>query len=105
SLSPHLRPAQEANEHLLGHESLIDAGPSRAFILEKTQHIVGGFAKHPGGPPDPYHSYLGLAALATLGDEELGGFDAGLCVPERVVGKVEKGRQALVSGARESAGK
>lgn len=92
-----------ANKQLLGHPSLIDAAPSRAFLLDKTQHIVGGFAKHPGGTPDPYHSYLGLAALATLGDHELGGFDAGLCAPEGVVRRIERGRAALVKGANEAA--
>lgn len=102
----HLMPPQNqhnANEQLLGHPSLIDAAPSRAFLLDKTQHIVGGFAKHPGGTPDPYHSYLGLAALATMGDHELGGFDAGLCVPEGVVGRIEKGRAVLMRGAQGSA--
>ena len=60
--------------------------------------MVGGFGKHAGSKPDAYHSYLGLAALATLGDEELGGFDAGLCVSEGVVGRIEAGRKRLVGG-------
>ncbi len=29
---------------------------------------MGGFGKAPGDPPDIYHSYLGLAALALLKD-------------------------------------
>ena len=90
----------EKQLQILGHESLIEAGPSRAFLLEKTQHIVGGFGKHPGNTPDAYHAYLGLAALATLGDEELGGFDAGLCVPEEVVGRIETGRAQLVKAGK-----
>lgn len=81
---------------ILGHEDLLDKGPSRAFLLDKTQHMVGGFGKHPGVKPDAYHSYLGLAALATLGDEELGGFDAALCASEGVVGRIERGRARLV---------
>ncbi|SPN96576.1 related to geranylgeranyltransferase beta subunit [Cephalotrichum gorgonifer] len=83
---------------ILGHDNLISNGPSRAFLLDKTQHIVGGFGKHPGSSPDAYHAYLGLAALATLGDEELGGFDAGLCVSEGVVPRIERGRAVLVRG-------
>ncbi|KAL2106538.1 hypothetical protein VUR80DRAFT_6578 [Thermomyces stellatus] len=81
---------------ILGHENLINTGPSRAFLLDKTQHIVGGFGKHPGSPPDAYHSFLGLAALATMGDEELGGFDAALCAPESVVRRIEEGRAQLL---------
>lgn len=83
-------------EQILGHENLINTGPSRAFLLDKTQHIVGGFGKHPGSPPDAYHSFLGLAALATMGDEELGGFDAALCAPESVVRRIEEGRAQLL---------
>lgn len=39
---------------------------------------MGGFAKEPGEYPDPYHSYLALAALAMMdscADLELGRLD------------------------------
>jgi len=41
--------------------------PIRRYLLDKTQHRIGGFGKLPGDPPDIYHSYLGLAALALFG--------------------------------------
>lgn len=35
--------------------------------MEKSQHLIaGGFGKLPGDPPDIYHAYLGLAALALI---------------------------------------
>ncbi|KAJ8611592.1 hypothetical protein MRB53_037895 [Persea americana] len=44
----------------------------RRYLLLKVQHLVaGGFSKYPDDPPDIYHSYLGLAALALL-DEGVG---------------------------------
>ena len=46
---------------------LIDPAPVRRYLLEKSQHaIAGGFSKLPGDPPDVYHAYLGLAALAII---------------------------------------
>lgn len=72
----------------------------RDFLLEKTQHAIGGFGKRPGDPPDIYHSSLGLAALATLGDPGLKRFDPGLCVSVDTVRKIEKGRKGLMRGGR-----
>lgn len=46
---------------------LITPTPVRRYLCEKTQHMIaGGFGKLPGDPPDMYHGYLGLAALALL---------------------------------------
>ncbi|KAM0377345.1 hypothetical protein ACHAPY_002157 [Fusarium culmorum] len=56
---------------MLGNPSIINVLPSRRYLLDVTQHRIGGFSKAVGGPPDMYHSYLGLAALATMGDEDL----------------------------------
>ncbi|KAI5927490.1 terpenoid cyclases/protein prenyltransferase alpha-alpha toroid [Camillea tinctor] len=87
---------------ILGQQGLIDRGPARRFLLEKTQHVIGGFAKHPGGPPDVYHAYMGLAALATLaansGSEEEGlkKFDPRICASVEVADKIAKAREALV---------
>ncbi|KAI1496824.1 terpenoid cyclases/protein prenyltransferase alpha-alpha toroid [Biscogniauxia marginata] len=88
---------------LLGQRELIDRAPARSFILEKTQHLIGGFAKHPGGPPDIYHAYMGLAALATLGGEDgeegLKKFDPRICASADVAGKITKAREALLRAA------
>ncbi|KUI57785.1 Geranylgeranyl transferase type-1 subunit beta [Cytospora mali] len=72
----------------------------REFLLEKTQHAIGGFGKRPGDPPDIYHSSLGLAALATLGYPGLKKFDSGLCVSVDTVRKIEKGRRGLIEMGR-----
>lgn len=68
----------------------------RAFLLEKTQHLIGGFGKHPGSPPDVGHACLGLAALATMGDPGLKRLDPALCVSVETVGKIEKARRGLL---------
>ncbi len=106
---------------LLGQDSLIDRAPARRFLVTRTQHIIGGFAKHPGGPPDLYHAYLGLAALATMagggsgggegkqgaeqetvkeqGQEKevgLGRFDPMLCVGAEAARRIRRGREALL---------
>ncbi|KAI0175483.1 terpenoid cyclases/Protein prenyltransferase [Hypoxylon sp. FL1284] len=88
---------------MLGEGQVVDRDPARKFILEKTQHMIGGFAKHPGGPPDAYHAYLGLAALATMageqGDKEegLGRFDPRLCLSRESSDRVAKAREALLA--------
>ncbi|KAI0136205.1 prenyltransferase and squalene oxidase [Xylariales sp. AK1849] len=75
----------------------IDRASGRAFLLEKTQHVIGGFGKHVEGPPDIYHSYLGLAALATMADEEgeagLGKLDVRLVVGREAAGRIARGRE------------
>ncbi|KAI5859609.1 terpenoid cyclases/Protein prenyltransferase [Durotheca rogersii] len=88
---------------MLGENKVVDRGPSRKFILEKTQHFIGGFAKHPGGPPDVYHAYLGLAALCTMAgaegakEEGLGRFDPRLCVGAEAAARIAKGREGLLA--------
>ncbi|KAI0970250.1 terpenoid cyclases/Protein prenyltransferase [Xylaria arbuscula] len=86
---------------LLGQEKLINRGPARRFILEKTQHLIGGFAKHPAGPPDVYHAYMGLAALATMGGAEgepgLAKFDARLCISADAAGRILKAREFILN--------
>ncbi|KAG5920113.1 hypothetical protein E4U53_003943 [Claviceps sorghi] len=74
----------------------VNIAPSRAYLLDITQHRFGGFAKYAGGHPDLYHSYLGLAALAVMGDEDLKGFDAGLCCSRETVRKIERARAGLL---------
>ncbi|KAF1992887.1 geranylgeranyl transferas-like protein type i beta subunit [Amniculicola lignicola CBS 123094] len=66
--------------HILGRLDLVDKKPVRRWLLDKTQHIVGGFGKMPGDPPDVYHSCLGLMVLAIFGETGLKDVDAGLCM-------------------------
>ncbi|KAH8675256.1 terpenoid cyclases/protein prenyltransferase alpha-alpha toroid [Xylariales sp. PMI_506] len=75
-----LRPSLIASGNAAAAAVTVSRAAGRAFLLEKTQHIIGGFGKHVGAPPDVYHAYLGLAALATMaGDDEAaeGGGDSG----------------------------
>ena len=52
---------------MLGALHMIDLEHVRAYLLERTQHLIaGGFGKFPGDPPDIYHAYLGLASLALI---------------------------------------
>ncbi|KAI8628081.1 terpenoid cyclases/Protein prenyltransferase [Xylariaceae sp. FL1651] len=90
---------------LLGEGNLINRAPARRFILEKTQHLIGGFAKHPGGPPDVYHAYMGLAALATMagadGEAGLGEFDPRLCVSSGAAARIAKAKESLLAAVEE----
>ena len=80
---------------------LVDREPIRRWLLDHTQHMVGGFGKLPRDPPDILHSYLGLATLAMFGEEGLKSLHAPLCVSEDVkqsFGRLEW-RQSLVKSA------
>ncbi|ORY00020.1 geranylgeranyl transferas-like protein type i beta subunit [Clohesyomyces aquaticus] len=68
---------------LLGHLELVNKKPIRRWLLDKTQHIVGGFGKLPGYPPDIYHSYLGLITLSMFGETGLQDVDPALCISTR----------------------
>lgn len=68
----------------------------RAFLLDKTQHLIGGFGKNVGSPPDVGHACLGLAALATMGDPGLRTLDPALCVSVDAVRRVERARRGLL---------
>lgn len=48
---------------ILGQRELINREEDRAFLLS-SQSPIGGFGKEPEDYPDPYHSYIALAALA-----------------------------------------
>lgn len=89
----------------LGALAVLDPAPradpaalraQRLFLLDKTQHAIGGFGKNPGSPPDVGHGYLGLAALATMGDPGLRRLDPALCVSVDAVKRVEAARQGLL---------
>jgi len=87
---------------MLGHTELISREPSRRFLLTQTQHVVGGFSKYPGSPPDPYHGYLGLVALSTMKEPTLKTFDSSLCVSAETALKVERARSGLLAATGES---
>ncbi|KAI0399185.1 terpenoid cyclases/protein prenyltransferase alpha-alpha toroid [Xylaria palmicola] len=84
---------------LLGEHGLVARGPARRFLLDKTQHLIGGFAKHPGGPPDVYHAYMGLAALANMGDPGLAAFDPRLCVSAAAAARIARARESMLRPA------
>lgn len=53
-------------------ESFINGSKLENYLLNVTQNsIMGGFSKTDADDPDPYHSFLGLAAL-TIVDSEIG---------------------------------
>ncbi|KAL9099117.1 MAG: hypothetical protein Q9163_005343 [Psora crenata] len=68
---------------MLGKTPLQDFNAIRRYLLDKTQHVIGGFGKICGDPPDILHSYLGLAALATMREPELRSIDPTLSVSMR----------------------
>ncbi|KAH7062074.1 geranylgeranyl transferas-like protein type i beta subunit [Macrophomina phaseolina] len=68
---------------MLGRIHLISRSTARRYLLEKTQHLVGGFGKMPGDPPDIYHSYLGLAALSLLEEPGVKPIRAAACLSEQ----------------------
>ncbi|KAL8967192.1 MAG: hypothetical protein Q9183_003030 [Haloplaca sp. 2 TL-2023] len=59
---------------------LLDMPALRRYLLEKTQHRIGGFGKLPGDVPDIMHSCLGLAGLAVMGEPGLKTLDPSLCL-------------------------
>lgn len=58
----------QSDEQILG-EDLVDHEADTAFLLS-AQSPLGGFGKEPEDYPDPYHSYLALAALALTPDAQ-----------------------------------
>jgi geranylgeranyl transferase type-1 subunit beta len=81
----------------MGHISLVDTPGLRHYLLDKTQHLIGGFGKAVGEPPgetifyssspihlanqstDIYHSYLGMVALALVNEPGIAAVDPALC--------------------------
>ncbi|SCV05367.1 LANO_0H05930g1_1 [Lachancea nothofagi CBS 11611] len=58
-----------------GHDFLVD------YLLNNTQNkLLGGFAKNDEDDPDLYHTFLGLAALATIS----GDFDGTTFLPQNI---------------------
>lgn len=87
----------------VGTTDLIDTTPSRRYLTEITQHQIGGFGKNARAPPDIFHSYLGLAALATIREPGLKDFDVGLCCTKETTDKIARARDGLVGVIRQDA--
>ncbi|KAF3393814.1 Geranylgeranyl transferase type-1 subunit beta [Penicillium rolfsii] len=70
---------------MLDRYGVIDGARNRQYLLEKTQHLVGGFGKGVGDLPDLLHSYFGLVSLAFQGEAGLARVDPALVATERTV--------------------
>ncbi|EEQ88660.1 protein farnesyltransferase/geranylgeranyltransferase type-1 subunit alpha [Blastomyces dermatitidis ER-3] len=68
---------------ILDSLNVINAEAGRRYLLEKTQHIIGGFGKCVGDPPDLLHSYLALASLGLLGEAGIASVDPTFCTSKR----------------------
>lgn len=87
---------------MLDRYSVIDDARNRQYLLEKTQHLVGGFGKGVRDPPgktrwpsawrdradpsspDLLHSYFGMVSMAFQGEAGLARVDPALVTTERV---------------------
>ncbi|KAJ5694112.1 hypothetical protein N7536_004524 [Penicillium majusculum] len=74
---------------MLDQYSVVDEVRNRRYLLEKTQHLVGGFGKGPGDPPDLLHSYFGMVSLAFQGEAGLNPVDPTMGSSERTVRHLE----------------
>jgi geranylgeranyl transferase type-1 subunit beta len=79
-----------ASLEIVGQGKLIDSESARRFLLDHTQHRIGGFGKEPGYPPDLYHSYLGLATLAMMKEPGIKEVDPVLCASIETKERMEK---------------
>lgn len=94
---------------MLNRHDVIDKEGLRQYLLGKTQHIIGGFAKAPGEIPgkplraalsgrddgsdtllDILHAYLGLATLSIIGDPNLPALNPTFCISQATWAKFEK---------------
>lgn len=75
---------------ILNQQHLIDIHALRHYLCGKAQHMIGGFSKAPGAPPDVMHSYLGLAALAVQKEKGLKELDPVLAVSTDVAKRLVK---------------
>ncbi|KAJ5582785.1 Terpenoid cyclases/protein prenyltransferase alpha-alpha toroid [Penicillium sp. DV-2018c] len=92
---------------MLDRYYVVDEVRNRQYLLEKTQHLVGGFGKAPGDPPgkaesvatdnkelltatlDLLHSYFGMVSLAFQGEPGLNPVDPTMGCSERAVRHLE----------------
>lgn len=85
---------------LLDQQSKLRREPASNYLTGITQHSIGGFAKTTGAPPDIYHSYLGLTALAIMGEPKLKQLDAELCCSAEVAACIAKARDGLLAAEK-----
>jgi geranylgeranyl transferase type-1 subunit beta len=90
------QPAASSNQ-TLDKLTVVDEFAARSYLVNKTQHLIGGFGKTPGDAPDIYHSYLGLAALSILNHPDIEPIHAAACISVRAVEYLES---AIRSGFR-----
>lgn len=84
---------------ILGRDDLVNTEENRSFLLS-AQSPMGGFGKEPGEYPDPYHSYLALAALAMMvscGDLELKKLDVRWNISEEAAGWLREDVKRIAS--------
>jgi geranylgeranyl transferase type-1 subunit beta len=92
---------------MLNQYAVVDEVRNRQYLLEKTQHLVGGFGKGPGDPPgkikiqcdgafhlsltavDLLHSYFGMVSLAFQGEPGLNAVDPSMGTTQRTVQHLE----------------
>lgn len=79
---------------------MVCAAPARRYLHDVTQHAIGGFSKGAQGPPDIYHSYLGLTALSVMGEQKLKNLDPELCCSVETTGKIATARAGLLQAVR-----
>lgn len=51
---------------IVGFDNLINIKFNLQFLKDCQNNVIGGFAKHIGGNPDPLHSCLSLASISYL---------------------------------------
>jgi geranylgeranyl transferase type-1 subunit beta len=78
----------------LGRLDLVDEGEVLRFLLEQSQHVIGGFGKYPGDVPDIYHSYFGLATMSMLGHADLKVLHTVTCMPVDAIAFLEEVRKS-----------
>lgn len=75
---------------LLESSQFINKDMCYKYLLNVTQNqIIGGFAKTDADDPDPYHAYLGLAALSLLNFQGLKELDPLLVIPREASLKLD----------------
>jgi len=74
---------------MLNRLDLVNREANRRYLLEKTQHLIGGFGKEVGEPPDLLQSYLGLVSLSLFDEPGLDRVDAALCATTRIESHLE----------------
>ena len=70
--------------HIVDHQKL------RRYLLDKVQHMIGGFGKGIDEPPDVLHAYLGLAQLSLLHEPGLKNLDAGFCISTDALARLQR---------------